>query len=153
LFSTFEMANTSVESVVVKVSRAAYAARFRDTFGDNVFADRALAFKAVLMALETYQQNPEEFYPYTSKYDAFLRHQTTLSSAEARGLAAFNDPIKGNCARCHISGVREGAFPQFTDFGFAAVGAPRNDKFLPTPIGVITTLGFADLSEPICGST
>ena len=128
LFSTFEMANTSVESVVVRVSRSAYAAQFRDTFGDNVFADRARAFKAVLMALETYQQNPEEFYPYTSKYDAFLRHRATLSSAEARGLAAFNDPSKGNCARCHISGVREGAFPQFTDFGFAAIGAPRNDK-------------------------
>jgi cytochrome c peroxidase len=128
LLSSFEMANSDVASVVSKVEHGSHAAQFRDTFGDNVFADRARAFKAVLMALETYQQNPEEFYPYTSKYDAFLRHRATLSSAEARGLAAFNDPTKGNCARCHISGVREGAFPQFTDFGFAAIGAPRNDK-------------------------
>jgi cytochrome c peroxidase len=41
-------------------------------------------------------------------------------------LAAFNDVNKGNCARCHPSAMRHGAFPQFTDFGFAAVGAPRN---------------------------
>jgi cytochrome c peroxidase len=51
-----------------------------------------------------------------------------LTAQELRGLAAFNDPAKGNCARCHPSAVRRGAFPQFTDFGFAAIGVPRNLK-------------------------
>jgi cytochrome c peroxidase len=126
LFSPFEMANAGPEAVVAKVRRAAYAAQFRDTFGNTVFDDEALAFKAVLMALETFQQSPAEFYPYTSKYDAWLRNETSLSGDELRGLAAFNDPAKGNCARCHPSGMRHGAFPQFTDFGYAAIGAPRN---------------------------
>jgi cytochrome c peroxidase len=125
-FSPFEMANASADAVVARVQRARYAAQFRDTFGDNVFNDKALAFKAVLMALETYQQDPAEFYPYSSKYDAWLRHEASLSSGEMRGLAAFNDPAKGNCARCHPSVMRNGAFPQFTDFGYAAIGAPRN---------------------------
>jgi len=128
LFSTFEMANGSVESVVDKITHSAYAAQFRNTFGEEVFSDSRSAFKAVLMALETYQQDAAEFYPYSSKYDAVLRHQARLSETESRGLAAFNDPTKGNCARCHISGVREGAFPQFTDFGYSAIGAPRNAK-------------------------
>jgi cytochrome c peroxidase len=126
LFSPFEMANASPEAVVAKVRRAAYAAQFRDTFGNRVFDDKALAFKAVLMALETFQQSPTDFYPYSSKYDAWLRNEASLSGDELRGLAAFNDPAKGNCARCHPSGMRQGAFPQFTDFGYAAVGAPRN---------------------------
>lgn len=126
LFSPFEMANAAVEAVVAKVQHASYASLFRDTFGDRVFEDKALAFKDVLMALETYQQNPTEFYPYSSKYDAWLRHQASLTSAESRGLGAFEDPAKGNCARCHPSAMREGAFPQFTDFGYAAIGAPRN---------------------------
>jgi cytochrome c peroxidase len=126
LFSPFEMANGSVDEVLAKVRRAGYAARFRETFGDKVFDEEELAFKAVLMSLETFQQSPKDFYPYSSKYDAWLRHRTSLSEAELRGLAAFNDPAKGNCARCHPSGVRQGAFPQFTDFGYAAVGAPRN---------------------------
>jgi cytochrome c peroxidase len=112
--------------VIRKVQHAAYAAQFREVFGARVFDDETLAFKAVLMALETFQQSPAEFYPYTSKYDAWLRHQTALSAEELRGLAAFNDPAKGNCARCHPSSMREGAFPQFTDFGYAAIGAPRN---------------------------
>ncbi len=125
LFSPFEMANTDEDAVVKKV-QTRYAAQFRAAFGAMIFDDRALAFKGVLMALEAYQQSPVEFYPYSSKYDAWLRHETSLSPQELKGLAAFNDPAKGNCARCHPSAMRKGALPQFTDFGFAAIGAPRN---------------------------
>lgn len=126
LLSAFEMANASPEAVVEKIERASYAAQFREAFGADVFEHRARAFDAALLALETYQQTPAEFYPYTSKYDAYLRGEAALSPAELRGLAAFNDPERGNCARCHPSSIREGAFPQFTDFGYAAIGAPRN---------------------------
>jgi cytochrome c peroxidase len=126
LLSEFEMANSSADEVVVKVAHAPYAAQFRRTFGASVFDDRRRAFKAVLLALETFEESPADFYPYSSKYDAFLRGAGSLSAAERRGLAAFNDPARGNCARCHPSAMREGAFPQFTDFGFAALGAPRN---------------------------
>jgi cytochrome c peroxidase len=126
LLSEFEMANTSADEVVVKVARAPYAGEFRRAFGAGVFAERGRAFKAVLLALETFEESPADFYPYSSKYDAFLRGGAVLSAAEQRGLAAFNDPARGNCARCHPSAMREGAFPQFTDFGFAALGAPRN---------------------------
>jgi cytochrome c peroxidase len=126
LLSEFEMANASADAVVDKVMRAPYAGEFRSAFGPSVFDDRRRAFKAVLLALETFEQSPADFYPYSSKYDAFLRGTASLSAAERRGLAAFNDPARGNCARCHPSAMREGAFPQFTDFGFAALGAPRN---------------------------
>lgn len=126
LLSPFEMANPSPQAVAAKVRRAPYVAEFRDTFGEHVFADAALVFKGVLLALETYQQTPLAFYPYTSKYDAYLRGEATLTNKEIRGLAAFNDPARGNCSRCHPSAVSGGAFPQFTDFGYAAIGAPRN---------------------------
>jgi cytochrome c peroxidase len=125
LFSPFEMANTDVAAVLARV-QAGYAAQFRDLFGEKIFEDEGLAFEGMLMALEAYQQSPAEFYPYSSKYDSYLRHEATLSAQELRGLAAFNDPDKGNCARCHPSAMIKGALPQFTDFGFAAIGAPRN---------------------------
>ena len=126
LLSPFEMANSSPQEVAAKVRRARYAAEFRETFGGHVFDDAALVFKGVLLALETYQQSPADFYPYTSEYDAYLRGQTSLTAQEIRGLEAFDDPARGNCSRCHPSKVRRGAFPQFTDFGYAAIGAPRN---------------------------
>jgi cytochrome c peroxidase len=133
LLSDFEMANTDPDAVVGNVERGTHAEEFRRTFGNKIFEDKALAFKAVLLALEAFQQTPREFYPYSSKFDAWLRGQATLSEQEARGLAAFDDPARGNCARCHPSAMRGGAFPQFTDFGYAAIGVPRNRA---TPVNV-----------------
>jgi cytochrome c peroxidase len=126
LLSAFEMANTDAAQVVDRVRRSPYAAAFRAAFGDTVFDHEDTAFKGVLLALETFEQSPAQFYPYDSKYDAWLRHRVALTPAERRGLAVFNDPAKGNCARCHPSAVRGGAFPQFTDYGYVSLGVPRN---------------------------
>jgi len=124
LLSPQEMANTSEAAIVVQLVRSPSAASFRKTFGAHVFDNPLLALRGLLLALEVYQQDPRDFYPYTSKYDAYLRGKATLSEAEARGLALFNG--KGDCARCHPNRIKEGALPQFTDYGYAALGLPRN---------------------------
>jgi cytochrome c peroxidase len=120
------MANADLDSVVAKTAHGPLAARFRATFGDDVFSDPVRGSTAVLMCLEVFQQSPKDFYPYTSRFDAYLRGQVGLSPGERRGLALFEDPRKGNCASCHPSGGYHGALPQFTDFGFNALGVPRN---------------------------
>jgi len=126
LLSPSEMANKRPEDLVAKARRATYAAQFRAVFGDDVFDNNERAFKAILLALEVFQQSPADFYPYSSRYDAWLRGRGRLSEQELRGLAIFNDSRKGNCASCHPSQVRNGALPQFTDYGYAALGVPRN---------------------------
>jgi len=127
LFNPQEMANSNPGEIVAKVRTGPHAACVKSTFGDDVFDQDEKAFKAVLMALEVFQQSPREFYPYDSKYDGWLRRKTQLSQAEVRGLKWFNDPHGGNCASCHPSQIRnDGAFPQFTDFGLIALGVPRN---------------------------
>lgn len=128
LLSPFEMANTDSAAVVARLQASPNAQRFRDAFGTHVLDDTPLAWNGLLLALEVYQQNPAEFYPYDSKYDAFLRGRAELTSGEQRGLALFNDPTKGNCAVCHPSAIKHGAFPQFTDHGFIAIGVPRNPQ-------------------------
>jgi len=126
LLSPFEMANASRGVVVARLRASPSAARFRETFGVRVFDDPELAWTGLLWSLEVFQQSPEDFYPYSSKYDAVLRGQATLDARERRGLELFNDPAKGNCAACHISSIRRGAFPQFSDRGLLALGVPRN---------------------------
>ena len=128
LLSAHEMANGEPRVVVEKIRSGPHADAFRKVLGQDVLDDEATAFNAVLMALEVFQETPSEFYPYTSKYDAVLRGQAKLSPQELRGLRVFNDPNKGNCAACHPGDIREGAFPAFSDFGFIAVGVPRNRK-------------------------
>ena len=113
--------------VTAAVKAAPYADAFRAAFGEHIFDSDDATFKAVLQALETFEQTPEIFYPYTSKYDAYLAGKAQLTKAELRGLQIFNDEKKGNCASCHISQrTMDGAPPQFSDFGLIAIGVPRN---------------------------
>jgi cytochrome c peroxidase len=144
LLSPEEMGNASPAAVVDRLRNAAYAERFRKAFGADIFARPRDAFAAASMALEVFQETPSEFYPYTSKYDAFLRGQVKLGPQESHGLALFNRADKGNCAACHVSEVKSGAFPAFTDFGFIALGAPRN-RTLPANVAP----DFHDLG--LCG--
>ncbi len=126
LLSAFEMGSTA-HKVAAAVRAAPYAAAFRDAFGEQIFDSDDATFDAVLKALETFEQSPEIFYPYTSKYDAYLAGKAQLSAAELRGLQLFDDEKKGNCASCHISArARDGSPPQFSDFGLIAIGVPRN---------------------------
>jgi cytochrome c peroxidase len=127
LLAPNEMANASAAAVAERVAASAYAKDLKAIYGADVFADKDGAFTDILTALETFQQDAATFYPYTSKYDFYLKGQAKLSPAEARGLALFNAEDKGNCASCHISVVRgDGTPPQFTDYGMIALGVPRN---------------------------
>jgi cytochrome c peroxidase len=127
LLSPSEMANESPAAIVARVRKSTYAGLLRDAFGASIFVNSEAAFAGILQALEAFEQRPADFYPYSSRYDAWLAGKATLSRQEMRGLAAFNDPAKGNCARCHPSARgADGTPPQFTDYGFAAIGAPRN---------------------------
>lgn len=129
LLAPNEMANESEAALVARVATAPYARQVKQLYGDAIFSDPHRAFGAVGAALEAYQQNRAEFAAYTSKYDAFLRGQTQLSPQELRGLATFNDPSKGNCAHCHKSQPSlSGKLPAFTDFGYVALGVPRNPQ-------------------------
>jgi cytochrome c peroxidase len=126
LLSPLEMANRDAADVVARVRKSREAAAMREAFGEHIFDDVDTAFRAILWSLEVFQQEPSEFYPYSSKYDAMLRGRATLTKEEQHGLALFNDPAKGNCAICHISAIKEGEFPAFSDWGFIALGVPRN---------------------------
>jgi cytochrome c peroxidase len=124
LLSPLEMANESPAQVVASARKSSYAAELlRLSRGSNVDA----IFDTILAALEAWQQDYREFYPYSSKYDAWLAGETKLSDAEQRGLQLFSDPQKGDCARCHIATRgANGTPPQFTDYALVALGVPRN---------------------------
>jgi cytochrome c peroxidase len=127
LLSAREMGNPDAASVIAKLQHGPLAAQFRKTYGDDIFEQPEQALRWALMSLEVFQESPADFYPYTSKYDAFLRKQVQLNPQELRGLALFNDENKGNCASCHISQpAAGGGFPQFTDYGLINIGVPRN---------------------------
>jgi cytochrome c peroxidase len=129
LLSDFEMANASPGQVVDEALAAGYGPMIEAAGGPGASADRERAFATILDALEVYEQDWRTFYPYTSKFDAWLAGEAELTPAEARGLELFEDPEKGNCSACHFSTPgNEGTPPQFTDYGMIALGLPRNPQ-------------------------
>jgi cytochrome c peroxidase len=72
-------------------------------------------------------ERTEPLNSFTSKYDYYLKGKIQLSAQEARGLALFNDPAKGNCAACHPSESPDGK-PLFTDFSYDNLGMPVNPE-------------------------
>jgi cytochrome c peroxidase len=123
-----EMDNHSAAEVLGRIKRAAYADDLRKLFGSGIFDQPELALDEALFALARFQAEDPSFHPYDSKYDAYLAGKAKLSAAEMRGLELFEDPLKGNCASCHIDQPSlDGVFrPAFTDYQFEALGAPRN---------------------------
>jgi cytochrome c peroxidase len=121
------MANDSEVAVVAAVRKASYSRELRRLSDHS--AGYTDAFNTILEAFEAWEQDYREFYPYSSKYDAWLAGKATLSAQERRGLKLFTDPDKGNCARCHIATrSANGAPPQFTDYALIALGVPRNKE-------------------------
>jgi cytochrome c peroxidase len=129
LLDAREMALADPAELAVRLAQAPYADEFRRVYGADILARPDDALARVTHALASYQLEDAAFRPFSSKYDAVLRGQATLDEAEARGLALFNDPNRANCAACHPSAKQaDGSHPLFTNFGYAALGVPRNDE-------------------------
>lgn len=126
-----EMAMPSREAVVDQLKLASYAPAFSKIFGSTIFANPAMAFERMTYALQQYQKEDADLHSFTSKYDAVLNGKASLSEAELRGLALFNNPQKGNCQGCHPGGRNaDGTPPLFTDFTYDNLGVPRNTALL-----------------------
>ncbi|MEZ2128401.1 MULTISPECIES: cytochrome-c peroxidase [unclassified Sinorhizobium] len=131
MISPFEMANANAAAIYQKLKEH-YGKDLSDLFGPAILQDREMTVAEASFALARYQIEDPSFHPYSSKYDAYLRGEVTLSDAEMRGLKLFDDPKKGNCASCHLDQVtQDGRLPDFTDFEFEALGVPRNPA-IPT---------------------
>jgi cytochrome c peroxidase len=127
LLSPLEMANDSAENVVAKVLKRSYASEIRRL--SRARANSTDLFNTILEAFEAWEQDSAEFYPYSSKYDAWLAGGVKLTDSEERGRKLFSDSNKGDCARCHIATRgADGTPPQFTDYGLIALGVPRNNR-------------------------
>lgn len=135
LLNPLEMNNPDKATVFAKV-RSAYARELKQIFGKDALKDADTAFAHVTEALGAFQRTAQ-FSPFSSKYDRVLAGTATLSEAEARGQAIFEDPARGNCASCHPSRpVAKGAPPLFTTFAYANINLPpfNDSPFLHLPV-------------------
>jgi cytochrome c peroxidase len=138
-----EQNNPNAQTVVFKVARSAYANLFREVWGAGslppIFGPAgqaldvppfniALAYERIARSIAAYERSTE-VNPFSSKYDYWLAGMATLTDQEELGRQLFDDPLKGNCAACHISAPGpNGEPPLFTDFTYDNLGVPRNPE-------------------------
>lgn len=122
-----EMDGGSVAHIAAKLRRAPYAPLLVQLFGASVFDNPRVAVSEVMFAVGRYQIEDADFHAYSSKYDYWLEGKARFTSAEARGYRIFNDPLRANCAGCHLDAPSaDGLPPLFTDHQYEALGVPRN---------------------------
>jgi cytochrome c peroxidase len=105
---------------------AEYPELFRRTFGSTTVTPQRVG-AAIAQFERTLVSN-------RSRYDRFLRRETTLSASELRGYVLFNTEA-GDCFHCHLEGLftdrgfrNNGLDSMFTDPGLSAVTNNPNDR-------------------------
>jgi cytochrome c peroxidase len=129
LLARHEMNLGTPQAAAQRLRASGYEAAFEAQFGAGVLRDPQRALQAFGSSLEAYLQS-DELSPFDSRFDELLRGKPALTPLEMRGLAVFRNPDQGNCASCHSVSVTSSnpARSLFTDFGYEALGVPRNYK-------------------------
>ena len=122
MLNPLEMNNPDKATVVAKIKKH-YGPVFKKLYGKDALDDVDRAFALVGDAMGAFQRTPT-FVPFSSKYDRYLEGTAELTDSEARGLAIFEDPARGNCATCHPSRSADGK-PLFTTFAYQNIGVPK----------------------------
>lgn len=149
LLNPNEMNNPGAPTVAAKLARAPYAEAFRHHFGDPR-ANPAEALAALGTAIEAFLTSPE-MAPFSSRFDAFVTGRSKLTPHEMHGMRLFKDPAKGGCGACHrfYESSREPSRSMFTDYGYDAVGVPRNPKLrVEGGAGRPWDLGLCERTDP-----
>jgi cytochrome c peroxidase len=154
-----EHALTDIACVVYRVSRASYAAQYRQAWGSTVDGiafppetDATCGVEGSTIALSPSEREviraeydriartiaafeaSAEVNRFSSKFDAWLRGAAQLTQQELMGMMLFQG--RARCSNCHtIVGSR----PLFTDFSYHNVGTP------PNPDAAVATPGEVDL--------
>lgn len=111
--------------VVERVCDSWYKVAFKWQWGVDACKDSEFGYDAVAFSITAYETSPASS-RFTSKYDAYLQGEATLTAIEEQGLALFEGDAR--CFRCHdlddeVAGVPG---PLFTDFTYHNLGIPRN---------------------------
>ena len=120
----------SKKQVLRRIRRSSYAPLFRQVWGPNSLRTNRNVVDAnydnVGRAIAAYERSTE-VNPFSSKYDAYLAGQATLTALEMQGLQLFEGAAM--CNACHPSQPGpNGEPPLFTDFSYDNLGIPRNQS-------------------------
>jgi len=127
--NSLEQNSPQARLVLLRVARSGYLPLFEAVWGPGSFdfvRDVAGTYERIGRSIAAYERSAE-VNPFSSKFDAYLRDEATLTAEEQLGLELFEG--KAMCSACHLSQPGPaGEPPLFTDFTYDNLGVPRNPE-------------------------
>ena len=123
-----EMALADNAAVVARVrENPAYVESFEKLYGESVFDKPERAFRAITESIVAFERT-EQFAPFDSRYDRYLRGEYQLTEDEELGRLLFFSSLT-NCVTCHtLSTLESSARETFTDHHYYNIGVPTNTR-------------------------
>ncbi len=122
-----EMGMADEAAVVARLAADdTYSSLFKALYGDDVFADPKRAYQAMTEAIAAFEQT-DQFAPFDSKYDRYLRGEEPLTEQEELGMTLFFSNQFTNCNLCHqLKQLGGSAGETFTNYQYHNIGVPTN---------------------------
>ncbi|MCA6441385.1 MAG: cytochrome B6 [Chitinophagaceae bacterium] len=123
-FNKLEMNNQSESSLAEKVKEASWFPLLEKLYGHIDNPEKMI--NSMTDAISVFEQSGS-LNPFSSKFDYYLKNQVEFTKEEELGLQLFTNPLKGNCASCHITEPDPVSGKiLFTDFTYDNIGVPKN---------------------------
>ncbi|WP_026804778.1 cytochrome-c peroxidase [Aliarcobacter lanthieri] len=123
-----EMGMSSKKEVVDRLKEnSLYIDIFKNLFGEEIFNDDEKTYEAMTKAIATYERT-DEFSPFDSKYDRYLKGEYDLTPLEDLGKSIFFSNNNNSCSNCHILKGEDKEGETFTNYEYHNIGTPINHE-------------------------
>lgn len=125
-----EMGMPDKASVVARLKEnTVYLAAFKELYGKDIWQNVDKAYSAMEQSIAAYEKT-DEFAPFNSKYDKFLRGEYELTILEDLGRTLFFSNANVNCSTCHKLEREDHKQEPFTNYLYRNIGVPRNPAMI-----------------------
>ena len=125
-----EMGIPSKEFLATRLKNdVAYNKTFKSLYGKDIFDDSEKTYAAMAGAIATFEKT-DEFAPFDSKYDRYLRDEYDLTVLEDLGRSLFFSNNNNNCASCHLLKEEDAPRETFTNYKYHNIGVPQNHALM-----------------------
>ncbi len=103
-----------------------YVKAFEKLYTATIFDDVNASYEAMGEVIAKFEKT-EEFAPFDSKYDRFLKGDYNLTIDEELGMGLFFSEANTNCATCHqLKTLPESKGETFSNYEYHNIGTPKN---------------------------
>lgn len=125
-----EMAMPSKDEVAKRFAQSeSYKEQFEELYGEDIFNDSTKVYEKMAQAIAAFEKT-EEFAPFDSKYDRYLKGEYELSDLEDLGRSLFFSNNNTNCSSCHMLKREDATKETFSNYQYHNIGVPQNPELM-----------------------